>query len=93
MENPAEIALVEGEVRQDIESLELEFASYMEEIFQEPVDFIWHSGSSVSAPLITLDAAVHGLGFPERMLFVSLWRNQSFALIGFFESDIYWLYP
>lgn len=36
---PAEIVLVEGEVRQDIESLELEFASYMEEIFQEPVDF------------------------------------------------------
>lgn len=36
---PAEVVLVEGEVRQDIESLELEFASYMEEIFQEPVDF------------------------------------------------------
>lgn len=36
---PAEIALVEGEVRQDIESLELEFASYMEEIFQEPMGF------------------------------------------------------
>lgn len=45
---PAEIALVEGEVRQDIESLELEFASYMEEIFQEPVDF----GGSVPASAI-----------------------------------------
>ena len=36
---PAEMALEERQARNDVIPLEWEFASYMEEIFQEPVDF------------------------------------------------------
>lgn len=36
---PAEMALEKRQARQDASPLEWEFASYMEEIFQEPVDF------------------------------------------------------
>ena len=36
---PAEMVLEERQAKQDVSLLELEFTSYMEEIFQEPVDF------------------------------------------------------
>lgn len=36
---PAEIVLEGSQAKKDVSSLKLEFASYMEEIFEEPVDF------------------------------------------------------